>query len=154
MGDGRIALDHAFTARILVDRPLVVGRTHQGERRVINVLGGSVTGPRLSATVLPGGADWQIVRPDGSALLEARYTLRTEDEALVYVSNTGIRRGPADVLARLAAGEDVDPALYYFRSFPRFETGHPAYAWPNDSLFLASGRREPAAVLLDVFLVN
>ena len=146
-------LEHVFSVRVDVAAPLIVGRTPQGERRIIDILGGQVEGPRLAGRVLPGGADWQIVQADGTAVLEARYTLRTDDGALVYVHNTGIRRGPAAVLARLAAGEPVDPASYYFRTAPRFETGSERHAWLTESLFVAAARREPARVLLDVFRV-
>jgi hypothetical protein len=145
------ALEHVFTIHVDVAPPLLVGRTHQGERRIINIQGGRVEGPRLTGVVLPGGADWQIVHADGSAALEARYTLRAADGALVYVHNTGIRRGPAAVMARLAAGEAVDPASYYFRTAPRFETGSERHAWLTESLFVAAARREPARVVLDVF---
>lgn len=147
------SLEHVFTVHVDLAAPLVVGRTPAGERRIINIVGGRVAGPRLGGVVLPGGADWQIVHADGTAALEARYTLRTDDGALVYVRNTGIRRGPAAVLARLAAGEPVDPASYYFRTAPRFETGSERHAWLTESLFVATARREPARVLLDVFRV-
>src|SRR5262245_2215717 len=147
-------LEYAFTVHVELAAPLVVGGTGLGERRIINIVGGRVEGPRLAGLVLPGGADWQIAQPDGTAVLEARYTLRTEDGALVYVHNTGIRRGPADVLARLAAGEAVDPGSYYFRTTPRFETGSERHAWLAQSIFVATARREPGRVVLDVFRVT
>ena len=69
---------------------------------------------------MPGGADWQILRPDGAADLEARYTIQTDDGALIYVVSRGVRHGPPEVLARLNRGERVDPALYYFRTAANF----------------------------------
>ncbi len=42
-----------------------LGNTPYGERRIINIHGGTVEGPKLKGKVLPGGADWQIVRADG-----------------------------------------------------------------------------------------
>jgi len=113
-----------------------------------------VEGPLLTGAILPGGADWQVIREDGTAVLEARYTIRTDDGALIYVRNDGYRHGPADVMAALARGESVDPALYYFRTTPRFETGAPRFAWLNRTLALCSGVREKAQVILDFFVVK
>jgi hypothetical protein len=104
--------------------------------------------------VLPGGADWQLVRADGVADLEARYTLETHDGALIYVRNRGYRHGPADVMRRLAAGEAVDPSLYYMRTTPRFETGDARYAWLNRIVCVATASRLPQAVHLEVFEVQ
>jgi hypothetical protein len=104
--------------------------------------------------VLPGGADWQIVRRDGAALLEARYTVRTSDGALVYVRNVGLRAGPPEVLARLGRGEPVDPASYHFRTTPRFETAASAYAWLNDLIAVGYAVRRADAVILDFYAVT
>ena len=104
--------------------------------------------------MLAGGADWQVVREDGVAELDARYTLETQDGALIYVQNHGYRHGPADAMRRLAAGEAVDPALYYMRTTPRFETADARYAWLNKIVCVASGARRPAAVELEVFEVQ
>jgi hypothetical protein len=134
--------------------PLSIGKVLTGERRIINITGGRVEGARLRGQVLPGGADWQIVAADGTALLEARYTLRTEDDALVYVRNTGVRHGPPDVLAAIARGEQVDPAKYYFRATPMFETGDKQYAWLNRIVCICSGVRTRAEVLLDFYEVK
>jgi hypothetical protein len=148
------SLEYVFTARVDVGPPLVVGPTPAGERRVVPILGGTVEGPRLRGTVVPGGADWQVVHPDGTVALEARYTVQAEDGALVYVNNRGLRRGPLAVLARLAAGEDVDPAEYYFRTAPVFETGSPRHAWLAASLFVATARRQAALVTVAVYRVG
>lgn len=146
-------LTHLMRVTVHVDPPLLVGSVPLGERRVINITGGHFTGENLRGVVLPGGADWQLVRPDGAALLEAKYTLRTDDHALLYVTNLGIRHGPPDVLARIAQGEMVDPALYYFRATPRIETGSQPYTWLNDRIMVCSGVRTADAVLLDFYEV-
>ena len=125
-----------------------------GRRRIIPITGGTFRGERLSGRVLPGGADWQVIRSDGVAELDARYTLETEDEALIYVRNFGYRHGPADVIKRLAAGEAVDPSLYYMRTTPRFETGAERYQWLNRIICVATGARRKAAVELDVYEVK
>ena len=131
-----------------------LGDSPLGRRRIIPITGGTFRGERLSGRVLPGGADWQIIRADGVAELEARYTLETEDKALIYVRNFGYRHGPADVLQRLAAGEPVDPSLYYMRTTPRFETGAERYRWLNRIICVATGARRAAAVELEVFEVK
>ena len=129
------------------------GKTPIGERRVINILGGSVEGPRLTGTILPGGADWQFIRADGAAHVEARYTIQSDTGAYILVSSEGVRHGPPEVLARLLTGETVDPSLYYFRTAMRFETGDPAHDWLNRIIAIAGGQREKNAVKLDVYEV-
>ena len=129
------------------------GTTPGGERRVINILGGTVDGPKFSGRILPGGADWQVIRADGAADIEARYTIQSDTGALVLVSSEGIRHGPPDVLARLMTGQTVDPSLYYFRTAMRFETGDATLDWMNRILAVARGQRDRNAVKLDVYEV-
>lgn len=128
-----------------------LGRTPYGVRRIIDILGGTVSGPRLTGRVLPGGADWQIIRGDGAADIQARYTIEADTGARILVSSEGLRHGPPEVLARLAQGDNVDPSLYYFRTVMRFETSDPSVDWLNRILALARGQRLPNAVRLDVY---
>jgi len=100
---------------------------------------------------VPGGADWQVLRSDGGAELEARYTLRTDDGALIYVRNLALRYGPPEVIAALAAGRPVDPASYYFRGATFFETSAPQHAWIGRCIVVCTGEREPAGVKLKFF---
>jgi hypothetical protein len=128
-----------------------LGRTPLGERRVVNILGGRFQGERLHGRIRPGGADWQMVGDDGAARLDARYTLETDRGLLVQVRSQGLRHGPPDVLARLAAGEAVDPGRYYFRTVLRFETAAPDLDWLNRVIAVAHGARLPKAVELRAF---
>ena len=131
-----------------------LGRTPLGEHRVIGILGGSVLGPKLQGRILPGGADWQLIRGDGAADISARYTIETDAGARILVSSDGLRHGPPDVMERLVRGDSVDPALYYFRTVMRFETADTSVAWLNRILALARGQREARAVRLDVYEVE
>ena len=142
-----------FRAEITLAPPQELGATPLGRRRIIGITGGRFAGERLSGRVLAGGADWQVIRDDGVADLDARYTLETGDGALIYVRNRGYRHGPRDILDRLAAGESVDPSLYYMRTTPLFETGDARYAWLNRIVCVARGARRAAAVELEVFEV-
>src|SRR5262245_24506395 len=83
--------EFAFEARVRVDRPMVIGESSHGLRRVVPILGGPVEGPMLKGSVVAGGADWQYVRPDGAWELQAKYTLQTEDGVLILVENRGVR---------------------------------------------------------------
>ncbi len=127
-----------------------LGDTPLGRRRIIGITGGKFSGARLSGRILPGGADWQVIRSDGVAYLDARYTLETGDGALIYVNNKGYRHGPKEVIERLAKGEEVDPALYYMRTTPWFETSAPDYAWLNRTICVGTGARRAACVELDI----
>ncbi len=143
-----------YTSVIEVEPPLKVGRSPYGERRIINISGGAFSGPRLSGRVLAGGADWQILREDGIVEVEARYTLETRDNSLIYVCNRGLRHGPKEVMERLASGEEVDPGEYYFRTIPIFETGAPGYRWLNSIVAIAAGERRPDSVVITVYEVT
>ena len=143
-----------FTIHAELAPMLQFGRTPYGERRVIGILGGMVRGPKLNGRVLPGGADWQILRGDGAADIQARYTIESEAGARILVSSDGLRHGPPAVLERLARGDNVDPALYYFRTVMRFETADPSVDWLNRILALARGQREANVVRLDVYEVT
>jgi hypothetical protein len=147
-------LQPLFKAEITLAPPQELGDTPQGRRRIIGITGGRFSGERLSGRVLPGGADWQVIRADGVADLDARYTLETGDGALIYVRNRGYRHGPADVLKKLSLGEAVDPSLYYMRTTPSFETGDARYSWLNRMVCVATGARRAAAVELDVYEVK
>ena len=149
-------LELLYRASIAVDKPQLFGPTVQaaGERRIINITGGEFDGARLKGTVLQGGADWQIIRSDGVARLEARFTMQTHDGALLYVKNFGFRHGPPEVIARLFSGEVVDPAQYYFRMTPLIETGDARYVWLNSLIMVGSGMRTKDRVIYDVYAVN
>ena len=147
-------LDLLYSSRIEIAPTLHVGDAPYGERRIINILGGTFSGPRLSGRVLPGGADWQIVRRDGVAEVEARYTLETDDGALIYITNWGYRRGPPEVMSRLSARSRVDPNEYYFRTTPKFETGSADYAWLNGIISIAVGERLANEVIITVYEVK
>lgn len=142
-----------FVAEIeaAVAAPVLVGAGPLGERRIVPITGGRIGGPRLAGEILPGGADYQLIRPDGVTEIEARYTLRLADGALVYVVNRGIRHAAPEDMARLLRGEAVPPERVYFRSAPAFETAAPAHAWLHRSLFVGYGERQPASVRIRVF---
>jgi hypothetical protein len=145
------ALEFIFAAHVTFDPPLDLGDVGRGGRRIVPITGGDFSGPQMRGQVLPGGADWQVLRSDGTAELEARYTLRTDDGVLIYVRNHGLRHGPPDVIAALAAGQAVDPARYYFRGATFFETSDTRYAWLTKHIIVCTGEREPAAVKLRFF---
>ena len=142
------ALEFAFEVRAEVADPTVVGELATGTRRIVDILGGTFEGPRLRGTLVPGGADWQLIRADGFTEVDARYTLRPDAGDLIYVSNGGIRHAPPDVIRRLNAGEEVDQAQIYFRTVPKFETAAPELQWLSRSIFIATGERYPNGVVI------
>lgn len=148
-----LATKYVFSLSIKVGTPIVAGDLGYGIRRVIPVLGGTVQGEGIKGTIHSGGADFQVIRPDGFTELEAKYAFELDDGAVVYIENIGVRFGPKDALDRIARGEAVDPALIYFRSVPKFETGHPRYRWLMQNLFIGVGARHPDRVELAVHQV-
>jgi hypothetical protein len=121
-----------------------IGAVPHGTRRTAPLGGGTFEGPRLRGVILPdASADWQLLRSDGVLEMDLRFTLRTDDGALVMMRSFGLRHGPPDVIAAIGRGETVDPSTYYFRTMPRFETAHPAYAFLNRLVAVATGDRRP-----------
>jgi len=143
-----------FVMRLAV-RPIITIGAVAGSaiRRIGIVPGGQFMGERLSGEVLEGGNDWQNVRGDGSLLLDVRLILKTEDGALICMTYRGIRRGSSDVLSRIDRGEVVDPASYYFRTNPLFETSAPKYEWLNGIICVGAGHRVANGVVYSVFEV-
>jgi hypothetical protein len=130
-----------MTLHVAVSGAQKIGPGPHGTRVTVPIAGGFFEGPRLRGKVLPGGGDWTLLRGDGVLELDLRLTLETEDGALIQMRSFGLRHGPPAVLAALARGERVDPSTYYFRTTPRFETGHPTYAFLNRLLAVSSGDR-------------
>src|SRR6266576_1590139 len=149
------SLTRVYRLEATVGEPLEFGDIAQGRRRIVPLTGGTFNGPELNGTVIPGvSADWQLVLPDGTALADIRYTLQTNDGELLYVQSRGVRHGSADVLARLARGEDVDPSQYTFRTSTQIETAAPALDRLNKGVFISVGGRRPGAVIYETYLIG
>ena len=141
------------TLEVELGPPLDLGHGRTGRRRVVPVVGGTVTG-KVTGTILGVGADWQTVGPDDVAAMDARYTFRTDDGALVEVVDQGFRYGPPDVMARLASGEPTPPEAYSMLSTTRLESGHPDWTWLNRLVLVTSGARRAGIVQLDLWTVE
>jgi Protein of unknown function (DUF3237) len=150
---GMLDTEPIFTINAELAAIMDLGRTPYGGRRFVGILGGRVSGPKLNGRILPGGADWQIIRSDGAADISARYTIETDSGARVLVASDGLRHGPPEVLEKLARGDSVDPSLYYFRTAMRFEAADPSVDWLNRILAVARGQREAQSVRLEVYEV-
>ena len=132
-----------MTLQVAVSSPQRIGAVPHGTRTTAPIAGGQFEGPRLRGKVVPASADWLLLRGDGVLELDLRLTLETDDGALIHMTSFGLRHGPLEVIAALGRGERVDPSSYYFRTTPRYETGHPKYAFLNRLLAVASGDRRP-----------
>jgi hypothetical protein len=154
-------LEPAFTVAARLGPLEDHGVTRAGHRRVIPVAGGRVVpvsggplGGLLEAEILPGGADWQVVRPDGTIEIDTRYSARTSAGEFVHFRTAGVRSGPPEVLAALLRGEAVDPAEYYFRVAVHLETSAPRLAVLERSLFVASALRGADSVTYTAYRVS
>lgn len=148
-------LERAMRFHVLIGPAQELGQVDGVRKRIIPITGGTVDGPRLQGRILPGGADWQSIRADGTADIFARYSIKAKDGTIISVTNPGYRHGPASVLGRIAAGEDVDPAHYYFRTTPRFEVAQDSpHGWLGRTIFLCTAARYRDHVRLDIFAVG
>ena len=140
-------LNLMFRLSVEVGVPVEQGTFEGQRRRLVSILGGTVSGPRFEGRILPGGADWQTLREtDGNTRAFARYLIEHADGTVIEVTNPGIRRGPPEVMARLAAGERVDPDAYYFRTSPAFQAPPGPHDWLNQNTFVGVGQRWPRSV--------
>ena len=150
--DPRLSLTYRLDATLA--QPLDLGDSAQGHRRIVTLTGGTFTGPELNGKLLPGAsADWQIVLSDDTVLGDIRYTLQTDGGDLLYVQSRSVRHGPADVLARLGRGEEVDASRYTFRTATQIETAAPNLDWLNKGVFVSVGGRRSGGVTYETYLV-
>jgi hypothetical protein len=133
---------------------LVLGDVPCGVRRLVPIVGGEVEGHAFNGTVLGGGADWQLQRPDSTLDISAHYIVRLDDGDLVEIESNGYRHGAAHVMARLARNEPVEPHEYYFRTAMRFQTASSTWRHLNSYLAIGKAVRRPDAAVLDVYLVD
>ena len=148
-----LATKYVFTLTVRIGDVTSAGEIGHGVRRIIPILGGEVRGDDINGKICAFGADFQIIRPNELIELEAKYAFETDDGAVVYVENKGIRFGPVDLLQKLKRGEAVDPKLIYFRTAPKFETGSEKYRWLMENLFVGSAARHADRVVIDVHQV-
>ncbi|GAA4469031.1 DUF3237 domain-containing protein [Nibrella saemangeumensis] len=146
-------LEFVCELRVKIDKAYVVGETPHGLRRIIPIVGGTFAGPKLKGNILNGGADWQIVRKDGVAELEAHYQMKTDDGVIIYIKNTGLRVATPEVAARIGRGEPVSSSEYYFRAAPKFEAPAGKYEWMNNAIFICTAERNPDSVIINVWKV-
>jgi len=149
-------LQYFGTLHIEVAQPVEVGNTHAGQRRVIPITGGSLAGPDIAGEILHAGADFQVIRSATESDLDARYVIALDDGARIFVTNVAYRTGSAQDIQALAQGEQVPAERIYFRCAPRFEvadTPDTSWQWLESTVVIGSGRREPDAVIIDLWVV-
>lgn len=147
--------EYVFEVHLEVGERREVLPRRAGGRGFGPIIGGTIQGPGLRGRVVPGGADWPLLRPDGVLVFDAKYLLESHDGHLIQIHNRGIRRGSPDVMSRLRAGERIDPAQYYFITTPMFEAADDGpYAWLNDFMFVGKGMRRPEGSIIEFYKVS
>jgi muconolactone delta-isomerase len=147
-------LTRVYRLDATLGEPLDLGLVTHGRRRIVPLTGGTFRGPDLNGELIGGtSADWQIVLPDGTALGDIRYTLKTDNGALLYVRSQSVRHGSEEVLARLARGDDVDAGEYTFRTSTQIETAAAELDWLNKGIFIGVGGRRAGGVTYETYLV-
>jgi hypothetical protein len=136
-----------------VEEALSAGATPVGEVRLIRFTSGTFEGDGLRGRLLPGGTDWQQSRTDGVLEIRAHYLLQTDQGEIIEVISEGLRDASPDVVARIARGESVDPAEYYFRTHIRLRTASARIARLNRLIAVSFGSRQARSVQLRVFSV-
>jgi len=151
-----MALASQFLATLTIElaESYHLGDTPAGRRRIDAFSHGTLVGPRIRGTILPGGSDALLRRADGAMQPDVRLTIRTDDDALVWIHYRGIRHGPPEVMERIARDEPVAPSEYYLRNAPFFETAAPRYDWLNRIVSVGVGRREPGKAIYDIYEIQ
>ena len=146
-------LEAAFDVTVNVGGVVDYGQTRAGHRRVIDIVGGEITGS-IEARILPGGADWQLVRSDGCIDIDGRYSAETAEGDLIYIQVAGVRSGSPETLEALLRGDTIDPGAYYFRTTLSLETSAARLAHLEHSIFIASCVREAGKVSYRAYRVT
>ena len=147
-------LEHVCDLTVELDPIREMGQGRAGNRRIIPIVGGTVSGPLMQGRLLNIGADWQTVFSNGLAELDTRYALETDDGATIEILNYGFRHGPKEVLNAIAQGVDVPPDAYYMRTHARLETGDSRYEWVNRTLFVGVGARLKQTVQVQLYAIR
>lgn len=127
--DDAIRTEFVFEIKAQIAAAVPLGETKDGKRQAIPITGGSFAGEHIKGEVIPGGADYQLVRPDGIVEINAIYMIKTDDGAVINVENGGII--------------NTAPDHFYFRTAPKFTAPVGPYDWLNKFLFLSSIHTDP-----------
>lgn len=146
-----IRTEFLYSVTIQVGEMQDIGNAFRGHRNIVKSKGGAFEGPKLKGTVLPGGGDWFLTRPDGVAEGDVRDTYKTDEGDLIYVYYRAIMDLSPSTWERIFKNEPVDPSEYYFRATPCFETGSKKYEWLNRTVAVATGKFLPGGLSYDVF---
>ena len=127
-------LEFAFEERVTLDPGVVLGDTALGRRQYIPITGGTVAGPKLRGTVVPGGWDFQLTyAASGCTQLSADYFLKADDGTLIHVFNEALGCSEKEKL--------------FFR--PKLEAPKGPHDWLTRAVFIATleleMEKDPAA---------
>ncbi len=147
-------LTYVFSVKAQLLPPVEQGEIDGKRQRFIGITGGTVYGPALQGTVLPGGGDWQTIAPGGLTEVMARYSLRALDGTVISIVNAGVRTAAPEVIEKLAKGEPVAPDAYYFRTAAAFSVRTGPHDWLRRKVFVARGIRNPDHVVIDFYRVD
>lgn len=146
-------LTFVFEARVDVAPPRRISQGIDEELWFYPITGGSVSGPRLVGTVIPGGGDWATTRGTVTEL-DARYLIEADDGHVIDIVNRGFHRATSAVMARIDAGEDVPEEEYYYRTSPVFRADADAQRWLTESVFVGLARSDGSQVCIRFFLLS
>jgi len=136
----------AFEETFTLSPTTVVGETPAGRRQSVQITGGSFSGPGFSGRVLPGGGDYQLIRPDGAVEIDAEYLLETDYHVVIHARHLGTITPPK------AGGEG------YFWSTHSFDAPAGKYGWMNGAVFFSrigrAGDKDHPAVKITVWKVG
>lgn len=128
------ALTYLYEAVVQLAPDVPHGHTPHGDRIRAPILGGRFEGERLSGRIVPGGADWQLLRNDGWYELDARYFMETDDGVALQIRNRGLWHSPTG-----------DWPADYAVTIPEFEAPDGRYGWLNHAVFVGTVGPAPAA---------
>lgn len=154
--NAELAASHLMTLSLTVNAKAsqVIGNIGSGNRMIAPIAGGNFSGNLLNGKVLPGGADWVLLRDDGVLKIDVRLVLETVESALIYLTYQGRFLASQQVMARLNAGEELSPDEYSLAVTAKFETGHPDFRWINDAVVVATGVQSGFSPTYEFYLIG
>ncbi len=153
-------VSYLFTVTVKVDTPILIGQDLvHGRRQLVPILSGklkgfNMQGRPIEGELLPGGADIQIIHPNGTCDMSARYGIRLSDGRCMYIENNGIRTVPKEYIENVLNGEFISSDLYYFATQPKIEVYDDSLRWMERHVFFCKAVREVDEVKISYYIIG
>ena len=151
----KLKYTHLLNMELLVDFRKIapIGKTPKGVRQIAPIVGGKFNGEKLKGTVINGN-DWVIYQPDGTMRIDVRVTLKTDDDAYIYMQYQGHFVAEMEAMGQFLKGKILEPSQYTLSMTAKFECGDPRYNWLNNLVTVGTGIQTQTGPVYSIFQIK